>query len=705
MNIPRISFWQRRIRAALKIFQPSAFAAASQSVRRVRRPGALAIAGIALLGAGPALAQSDVPVLRGAEQSAPVLPSVFAGDLRKLPRARRWQSGDPIVVRPRLTHGRGAGRSPRPGSVGEAPALPAAEPGAATVRSFLAPVVNIDGHSFTGAFPPDTVGDVGPNHYIQMVNDGAGGSSFAIYDKSGNVVVGPTGLDTLWTAGGQCANGRGDPIVIYDGFADRWLMSEFAAFGNHLCVYVSQTPDPVAGGWFLYDFPVPQFPDYPKYAAWPDAYYVSANESSPSAYALDRTRMLFGLPAAVQRFTAPNLAGFGFQALLPSDLDGAAPPPAGAPNFFMRHRDDEVHNFFNDPTRDFLEIFEFHVDFNNPGNSTFIGPTNIAVSEFDSALCGLFSFSCFPQPGTAQTLDPLREVIMWRLQYRNFGSHESLVGNFVTDVDGNDHGGIRWFELRRSGASAWSLFQEGTHAPDAAHRWMGSIAMDRAGDIALGYSVSSDTVFPSIRYAGRLQADPAGTLPQGEGSILAGQFSQTGVERWGDYASMNVDPVDDCTFWYTNEYVQAGGTWRTRIASFAFPDCEVAGGLQTGMTPAFEFVICDNLTTAQSVSTVRNDTRGWDCEAEGLVVNSGDLLREIVIGFDDGGPAKLGGTLSGVDLTDPSFPLMFFLCFDQNTGQTVSGFELDSTTWDCDAQGLATSPGDVIWHVVFGVAE
>jgi hypothetical protein len=238
----------------------------------------------------------------------------------------------------------------------------------------------------------------------------------------------------------------------------------------------------------------------------------------------------------------------------------------------MRHRDDEVHNLgANNPGQDFLEIWEFHVDFATPANSTFTGPTNIAMAEFDSDLCGLVFFFCFPQPGTTVTLDPFREIVMRRLQYRNFGTHESLVGNFVTDVSGTNHGGIRWFELRKVGAT-WSLFQEGTHAPDANHRWMGSIAMDGKGNIALAYSVSSTSVFPSIRYTGRLATDSPGTMTRGETTLIAGTGSQTVTTRWGDYSSMNVDPADDSTFWYTNEYVPAGGLWQTRVATFKFPD-------------------------------------------------------------------------------------------------------------------------------------
>jgi PKD repeat protein len=351
-------------------------------------------------------------------------------------------------------------------------------------------------------------------------------------------------------------------------------MSEFASSGNHLCVYVSQDANPVSSGWYLYDFQTTNFPDYPKYAVWPDAYYVSTNENDPAAYALDREKMLLGLPATSQRFTAPDLAGFPFQALIPSDLDGATLPPAGSPNYFMRHRDDEVHNLgSNDPSQDFLEIWEFHVDFAVPANSSFAKLADVAVSEFDSDLCGLSSFFCFPQPGTTTTLDPLREVVMWRLQYRNFESHETLVGNLVTDVDGTDHGGIRWFELRRTVGGPWALFQEGTVAPDQHHRWMGSIAMDGSGNIALGYSVSSSTVYPGIRYTGRLASDPAGTMPQGEHTIIDGAGYQSPSTRWGDYSAMSVDPADDCTFWYTNEYLPANGLWQTRIATFRFSEC------------------------------------------------------------------------------------------------------------------------------------
>ncbi|HBL27659.1 MAG TPA: hypothetical protein DD490_12550, partial [Acidobacteria bacterium] len=350
-----------------------------------------------------------------------------------------------------------------------------------------------------------------------------------------------------------------------DQLADRWFLSEFSNSGNRMCVYISQTSDPISGGWFAYQFTAPSFPDYPKFGVWPDAYYASSNESSPAAYAFDRIQMLAGSPATAQRFSAPDLAAFGFQALIPADADGATPPPGGAPNPFMRHRDDEAHNAgSNDTTRDFLEIWNYHVDFATPANSTFTGPVNIPVTSFDSELCGFTSFNCFPQQGSGTTLDPLREVVMNRLQYRNFGTHQTLVGNFVTDVDGTNHGGIRWFELRNTG-SGWSVHQEGTYAPDVHSRWMGSAAMDGGGNIAVGYSVSSTTMFPSIRYTGRRASQPLGTV-EPEISIIAGTAAN-GSNRWGDYAALAVDPVDDSTFWMTTQYSPAS-SWATRIATF-----------------------------------------------------------------------------------------------------------------------------------------
>jgi len=384
-------------------------------------------------------------------------------------------------------------------------------------------------------------------------------TSFAIFDKNGNTLSGPTAINQLWQGQGNACETRndGDPVVLYDPLADRWLLSQFALPNGKTtppyfeCIAISQTADPT-GAYYLYAFQINDYlPDYPKFAVWPDAYYMSANESNVGAYAFDRERMLQGQSATYQKFERTG------NFMLPSDLDGSTPPPSGAPNYFYTMK-----------TGNILEIWEFHVDFTTPSNSTFNLSQTLNTSPFNYGLCG-FSFDCIPQRGTSQRLDVISEWPMWRLQYRKFTTHATLVGNFTVDVaDFPDHAGIRWFELRKTGSGLWTIYQEGTHSPDAHHRWMGSAAMDGDGNIALGYSVSSTTLFPAIRYATRLASDAAGTL-QSETTLMAGTASQTGINRWGDYSSMNVDPSDDTTFWYTNEYLTSSAQeWRTRIGTF-----------------------------------------------------------------------------------------------------------------------------------------
>ena len=472
----------------------------------------------------------------------------------------------------------------------------------AAPNAFTTPILSVNGIGFTGVNPPDTVGDVGPNHYVQSIN-GSSGSVVRLFDKTTGAAVGTQfSMEGLGT--GNCASGAGDPIILYDNAANRWMLSEFSGAGNRLCVYVSTTADP-AGTYFAYQFTAPGFPDYPKYGVWPDAYYVSSNESSPAVYALDRVRMLAGQAATSQRFTAASLTGFGFQALTPADLDGGTAPPNGAPGIFMRHRDTEVHGPAGFPSSDILEIFAFHVDWVNSANSTFtqlpdVGTTesshmltapsvrstgidlpSLVNSEFSSNLCGLTSFSCMGMPGATQgsgtSLDPIREVIMNRLAYRNFGTHEALVGNFVTNVgpaspNSAHRGGVRWFELRRAGAGSWTLYQEGTFAPTLDdNRWMAGIAMDGSGNIALGYNISSSTIFPGIRYTGRLAGDTLGTMTQGDNVLVAGT-ANNGSNRFGDYSAMSIDPADDCTFWFTGQW-NGASSWSTRIGKIKFDQC------------------------------------------------------------------------------------------------------------------------------------
>lgn len=620
-------------------------------------------------GAGTARAV-EPPTRYGADLISPAVPHVFDGDLRDQPRAPESQSGDPIIEIPKQTY-------PRPGLPPAGPPEPRLDPLLElqeealdeTLRSpeqkvFTVPVRNFAGQGFSGINPPDTVGDVGPARYIQAINSPAG-TSFVIYDKSGAVLAGPIALGTLASPVTPCANGQGDPIVLYDELAGRWLLSELAQQGTpRLCVYVSRTNDPVAGGWFSFEFVTPEFPDYPKYGVWPDAYYVTTNESSPTVYALDRNQMLAGAAATLQRFTVPSLAGFPFQALTPADLDGPTPPPADSPGYLMRHRDDEAHNVgSNDPTRDFVELWELSVDFADPMSSSLTGPLNIPVAEFDSNLCGLVDFWAIAQPGAAScepppaptSLDPLREVIMWRLQYRNFGGHETLVGNFVTDVDGGDRAGKRWFELRKSVPGIWALHQEGTWSPDVTNRWMGAVAMDNAGNIGLGYNVAEafldgllhTDVFPGLRYTGRRAGDPLGVMTEPETTLATGLASNS-VQRYGDYSAMSVDPADGCTFWFTGEWNPAAD-WETRIGAFRFNDC---GPVMACSAPGIPIADGPGPPAVDRVSLARN---GPLADVDVLIRTAHTWVGDLVFTLSH----DSGGMPSTVTLIDrPGVPLL-----------------------------------------------
>jgi hypothetical protein len=440
-----------------------------------------------------------------------------------------------------------------------------------------APLQNFDGvNNVNGVLPPDTNGDVGPNHYVQWVN-----LSFAIYSKTGSLLYGPAAGNTLWSGfGGPCqTTNNGDPIVQYDHLADRWMMSQFA-FPNYpsgpfyQCIAVSQTANPT-GAWYRYQFQISasKLNDYPHFGVWSDGYYMSINQfvgnswGGAGAVVFDRKNMLLGQSAQAVYFDLygvdPNLGG-----MLPADLDGPAPAD-GTPNYFVE-ADDNGAGF----PQDQLQIWQFHVDWTTPGNSTFTQTGILPTAAFDSNMCG-GGRNCIPQQGTSVKLDAIADRMMYRLQYRNFGTYQTMVANHTVDVNSSDRAGIRWYELRNSG-SGWSIYQQGSFSPDASHRWMGSAAMDGNGNIGLGYSASSSTSYAAIRYTGRLAGDPLGTLPQGEGTIITGTGAQThSASRWGDYSMLAVDPVDNCTFWFTSEYIQTTGsaTWRTRIGSFQLPGC------------------------------------------------------------------------------------------------------------------------------------
>jgi hypothetical protein len=330
-------------------------------------------------------------IVRGAEVSAPVTPFVFDGDVRDLPPPRPWKPGDPIRDIPRRFY-------PRPGvmipeyQVGVDPLLEK-QLAASTygTEAFTETTRSFPGQIFTGAVPADTVGDVGPNHYIQMVNS-PDGSTVAIYDKAEptpNLLASFT-LDNL--GGGVCAEGWGDPIVLYDRRAECWLLSEFSRMGNTLCVYISRNGDPVAGGWYAYSFTAPSFPDYPKYAVWPTdanggqgSYIVTSNDDGPGIYALNRGEMLAGNAGTYQRVTIPPLSGFRFQAPTPADLDGPSPPPPGSPAIVMRHRDTEIHGGPEAPG-DLLEMWTYDVNWLDPSATYLTTEPPIDVADFDSTV-------------------------------------------------------------------------------------------------------------------------------------------------------------------------------------------------------------------------------------------------------------------------------------------------------------------------------
>ena len=443
------------------------------------------------------------------------------------------------------------------------------------VPEALAPTVGLNFEGLGSGFPnyvvnvapPDTNGAVGKTQYVQWVN-----LSFAVFDKAtGNVLPNfPVPGNTLWQGfGGSCETANdGDPIVTYDKLADRWVFSQLV-FNPPFeeCIAVSTSSD-ATGTYNRYAFAFANLDDYPKMGVWPDAYYQTYNIFGngflgADACAYDRNAMLNGQPATQICFQQASTVG----SLLPADLDGHVTPPAGEPNFMV---DFDVNS---------LNLYKFHVDFANPANSIFSGPTNIPVAPFTPFLCNGGSSICVPQSGTTFLLDSLGDRLMYRLAYRNFVDHESLVVNHSVVADPVKlNSGVRWYEIQDPNGTP-KVAQQSTFAgaPDSNFRWMGSIAMDVSGDVAVGYSVSSSSTFPSIAFAGRVPTDPLSTL-EPEISVIAGTGSQiNGLARWGDYSAMQVDPVDDCTFWYTTEYLKNTGSlnWNTRIANFKFPGCGV----------------------------------------------------------------------------------------------------------------------------------
>ena len=496
---------------------------------------------------------SSSPVREG----EPVKPASFDGDLRDLPQTGPTEKTLNVEFEP-------AGiEKPDPGFVDpvrqtlEAPnAMP----------SPLVSFAGLDLSNWGAGWPPDTQGDVGPSHYIQAVN-----TSIGIYNKTGTQLAAFT-FDTLFAGTGTpCdANNQGDPVVLYDNVSGRWIISDFAWTNikdgpYYECIAVSKTSDPVFGGWWFYgvradDASHRWLNDYPKMGIWHNGIYMTANmfdcrttNCSSASYkgvrvwALNRDDMINGLTLRQQIVDL----GTAYFSLVPSNAK-LTQAPAGTPNYLMSLQ-----------TTSTMYTWKFSVNWATPGSSTFTGPVSTSIATFSNA-------ASVPQSGTSVKLDSLAGRLMVQLQYTDVGGNPAL---WVThSVSSSSVAGVRWYEFRNLSGTP-SVYQQGTFQPDSTHRWMGSVAVDNQGNMAVGYSASSSSLNPQIRYAGRLAGDPLGILAQGEATLVAGTGSQTTYSRWGDYSALTVD-VDGCTFWYTTEYYLTTGTnWQTRIGSFKFPGC------------------------------------------------------------------------------------------------------------------------------------
>ena len=491
----------------------------------------------------------------------------------------------------RLFHGQPKDR-PRPNAAafGAAPysALQGgkAAPAMAQVNTGGA-LINIEGIASNQTItPPDPNGAVGESQYVQWVN-----ARLAIYDKAtGALLLGPTPGNTVFggftgSPGADACrlSNFGDPIVQYDKAAKRWLLTQFAWLPENLetgpyyqCVAVSTSPD-ATGSYYRYVLEsrgpgnTIAFNDYPKVGAWPDAYYFTfvlftsavGDYVGPQACGFDRAAMLVG-GATLIRCT---YLGDQFGPVLASDLDGNTAPPAGSPNYLMSV------DFTADGNGDHLLMWRFSFS-----KAAIYGPVEIPVAPFTIACPSMFGGPCIRQPAPGETLDALGDRLMHRLAYRNFGNREALVVNHSVQQPGAPTDGpvaVRWYEVRNPGGTP-AVYQQGNHMPDANSRWMGSIAMDKMGNIALGYSVSGPTTQPGIRYTGRMRSEPLGRLEAEEVLVNGGGVQVDTFHRWGDYSAMTVDPVHDCAFWYTQEYIATTGdfNWRTRIADFKFINCK-----------------------------------------------------------------------------------------------------------------------------------
>lgn len=438
-------------------------------------------------------------------------------------------------------------------------ALIQSEQGTKKARS---PEQNFEAAQQEGAYSawsvPDPTGAVGPNHFIHAYNSG-----FVIFDKEGNTLMPHASLGVLWPG-----ETYGDPVVLYDRYIERFIITQFSDSPNAVLFAICQGPDPVNDDWFTYRFNLDAFPDYPKYSIWHDAYYITANKFYGNVlYAVERDKMAIGeTTAQIVGFDLPSNTSNSATVFAALAMNSVGPnlPDASVPGYIVYLQDDA----WGGVSEDHLKIWEVTLDWANTTNSVISLPEEIITTPFDS-FTATFGSGEVPQPGTGQKIDGITGVVSYMCNYWNYGTHNAATLNFNVDVN-NDNTilGIRWFELREN-AGDWSIYQEGTYAPnDGLYRFMGSMSLDINGNIGMGFNVGNSTTYPSIRYTGRFANDPLGEMTIAEEVIMDGTGSRTNLNRFGDYAQLTIDPTDNKTFWHTAEYVRAGGNWSNRVASF-----------------------------------------------------------------------------------------------------------------------------------------
>lgn len=496
--------------------------------------------------------------------------------------------------------------------------------------------------SESGFIPPDPTGAVGPNYYVHSVN-----SLVKIFDKQGNLEVGPTSLAAFLGINSNA----GDPIILYDQLAERWVVSEFGSLNNSLAIGVSETSDPT-GAYNVYQYQFSALPDYPKYGLWHDGYYGTINlgGQTTQAFVMDRNEMLIGgANPTIQIFNLPQIVvnpnqvkSPGAVSLLGTNVD------TSAPGYIVYLQDD---GWTSQITFDHLKIWEIDVDWDNANNSTVSQPLEIATDPFDSGELFGNGNGAIRQPGTSQRLAGHGGIISFPTHYRSFADHNSWLITFNTFIDNNETGGIRWIELRNDDVSDWSIFQEGTYSiADGHSRLMSSAAMDALGNIGMAYTTASETLPVSLRYTGRYNGDPLSQMTVAETTIIDGPGIRNNSNRYGDYSHMVLDP-NEFTFWFTSDYFSSLNNWRTQIAAFS-----LSGGFATDVGVSNISQPEDGVLSNDETIEVTIRNFGTDAQSNipvELVVDGNTVANEVFSGTIEVNETATYTFTETVDLSTP----------------------------------------------------